>query len=264
MATLRNEQDLVLLTNEVSTSQSDQQKWIAGIESSLSLNKNFSTSKLTSKIVIRPMVNVETRGWNVSAVYTADYRKRLGRHINLSTSINTGTSQGSTPVFYILGGQKNDLLLNDYSRDFSDYKTPMLYENQFGVRGFSANYRNGNTYFVSTVEIDFNIVDMLLKRPIASEVFGNLAIHAFSDIGTSYYDNSIFSSANTLSKQTIPSAAGGIVATVYGLKNPIIGAVGTGISTKIYGYQLRLDYASGIEDQKIKSGVFHLGIGSEF
>ena len=210
------------------------------------------------------MVNLETRGWNISAVYTADYRKRLGRHINLSTSINTGTSQGSTPVFYILGGKKNDLLLDDYSRDFSNYKTPMLYENQFGVRGFSANYRNGNTYFVSTVEIDFNIVDMLLKRPIASEVFGNLAIHGFSDIGTSYYDNSIFSSANTLSKRFIPSAAGGIVATVYGLKNPVIGAVGTGISTKIYGYQLRLDYASGIEDQKIKSGVFHLGIGSKF
>ena len=264
MAILRNEQDIVLLTNELSTGQSDQKKWIAGMESSLSLNKNFSTSKLTSQIVVRPMVNLETRGWNISAVYTADYRKRLGRHMNLSTSINTGTSQGSTPVFYILGGKKNDLLLDDYSRDFSNYKTPMLYENQFGVRGFSANYRNGNTYFISAVEIDFNIVDMLLKRPIASEVFGNLAIHGFSDIGTSYYDNSIFSSANTLSKRGIPSAAGGIAATVYGLKNPIIGAVGTGISTKIYGYQLRLDYAYGIEDQKIKSGVFHLGIGSKF
>ncbi len=44
----------------------------------------------------------------------------------------------------------------------------------------------------------------------------------------------------------------------------VFGAVDTGISTKIYGYQLRLDYASGIEDQKIKSGVFHLGIGSKF
>jgi len=264
VATLRNEQDIVLLTNEISTTQNDRQKWIAGIESSLSLNKNFSTSVLTSQITLQPFVNLETFGWNVSAVYTADYKKGLGRNMSLTSSINAGTSQGVTPVFYILGGQKNDLLLNNYSRDFSDYKTPMLYDNQYGVRGFPANYRNGNTYFVSTLEINFNVVDMLLKRPIASEVFGNLAIHGFSDIGTAYYDNSIYSSANTLSKQIIPSAAGGVVAIVYGLKNPIIGSVGIGISTKIYGYHLRLDYASGIEDQKIRSGVFHLCIGSEF
>ena len=131
----------------------------------------------------------------------------------------------------------------------------------FGVRGFTSNYRNGNTYAINSTQLSFKAIDFLFKRPIASEFFSNMKFNAFLDMGTAFYGAGVYDEANTLSKRTVVSPAGGVVIEVNEVKNPLIMSFGPGISTRIYGYNVSLDYAIGYEDQKLKSPQIHLGLG---
>lgn len=261
---IRNEKNIRLFTDENSLQAQDAQKWLSGVTSSLHLAKEYTSSSWYASLHFQPLVNLETLSWNISSELESQYHKNIGKHITYTHYLNAATSQGTAPIFYILGGRINDLLLEDHSREFATFKEPMLYDNKFGIRGFTANYRNGNTFATSTLDLSINLVNMVFKRPIAAEALSNVAMHLFSDIGTSFYGNSIYNRANTLNRRIIPSSAGSIVSTVNGLKNPLIASFGVGTSTRVYGYRIRLDYALGIEDQKFKQGILHLGIGSKF
>ena len=88
-----------------------------------------------------------------------------------------------------------------------------------------------------------------------------MTFNAFVDMGTAFYGSGVYDKANTLSQRKVTSPAGGLVIMVNEVKNPYIVSFGPGVKTRIYGYNVSLDYALGYEDQKLRSPQFHLGLG---
>ena len=210
------------------------------------------------------MMNISNSLWNITSEMKVYYKKSFGTKWRLNTRFEGGTSQGKSLIFFMLGGSNSDLLLSNTERAFSGYKENLMFVNRYGVRGFTSNYRNGNTYFLNSTQLSLEVLELFLKRPIASEVFSNLDVHTFVDLGTSFYGKSIFDPSNVLNTRYISSSTGAIFTEVRAFKNPFIISSGIGIGTQIYGYKISIDYAFGFEDQSIQPPVIHLGLGVPF
>jgi len=257
-------QSIPLHVNNESRDLSITQKVIFANRSDLNYKNQFRNHNFNFLMRVAPSYILNGNAWNVSTSMDLKHSYKSKNGIATFNKLSIGTSQGQSPVFYMLGGYSNDILISDNNRAFSDYKNPMLYENKFGIRGFDANYRNGNSYFLYTSEVESELISYFFDRPIVSEVFSNLRIVSFVDMGLSFYDDGIFSPANVLNTSTIVSSTGAIVTTVQAFKHPFISSFGVGIKTQIYGYPIRLDYAIGIEDQALLSGKFHLGLAFRY
>ena len=254
-------QSIPLQINTESLDLSPTQKVIIASRSDLHYKNQFRSHNFNFLMRVAPSYMVKSNAWNLSTSIDLRHIYKSKNGIGTFNKLSMGTSQGQLPIFYMLGGYSNDILISNNNRPFSDYKNPMLYENKYGIRGFDANYRNGNSYFLYTSEIESELISYLFNRPIVSEVFSNLRIVSFVDMGLSFYGDGIFNPANVLNTSTRVSSTRAIVTTVQAFKHPFISSFGGGFKTQIYGYPIRLDYAIGIEDQALLSGKFHLRIG---
>jgi hypothetical protein len=164
----------------------------------------------------------------------------------------------------MLGGAAGDVLIKDENRSFSEYKQAALYTNLYGIRGFNANYRNGNTFCSMQTQFESKVLEYVLKRPITAEVFANLKGHVFIDVATAFYGSGIYDEANVLSTSKVESSTKALLIEINAYKNPIIASTGVGASTFIYGYKVSFDYAFGLEERKFKTPVLHLSLGHSF
>lgn len=258
----RYDNETPLLVSQEGISTSSQSKSVMQYSSSLGYNRALGKKSLQAEFLVQPALGVgANQGVNITIEVKARYIYSVNTNVKFTSTIDGGTSQGSSPIYYSLGGSAFDFNADLSTREYSDFKTPMLYSNKYGVRGFQVNYRNGNTFFNNSNSISYKIVESIMNRPVASEFFSNLYLGGFIDMGTSMYGNSIYDKANVLNRRTIFSSTRALEIEIQALKNPFIISTGLELGTRIYNYPIKLSYAYGYEDQKFKKPLIHLDLG---
>lgn len=260
----RNDRFDPLSLSEESYSVAPSNSWVASYLSSFNLGFETYKNKVLGKIEVGPRVDLEELTYAVDVNLSIAYHHKVSSYLEYDGLIRAGSSQGSAPVFYVIGGSSTDLLSEYTDRNYSEFKNPVLFQNIYGVRGFDVNHRNGNTFFNHNSQFSLSLVRLVFDRPIASEFFANLKLTGFLDLATAFYGKSIYDRSNVLSERTVESPTGAVRTEVRSFKNPFIFSNGFGLSTKAYGYVISLDRAWGFEDQKYQSPMWHLGLGLPF
>lgn len=160
-------------------------------------------------------------------------------------------SFGKTPLIYYLGGVDEV-----WGSDLFDRSTPIDFSQNYGfqalaanLRGFQQNIRNGNNFVLINTELRFPVFSYFINRPIQSEMIKNFQLIGFGDIGTAWTGNNPYADDNPLNNETLTN--GPITVTYENINDPIVGGVGFGLRSTIFGYFVRTDWAWGIENGEI-------------
>ncbi|MEQ9261638.1 MAG: hypothetical protein RLP14_00620 [Owenweeksia sp.] len=187
----------------------------------------------------------------------------IHRNLIWANRFASGVSFGPQKLIYILGGVDNS-----FSSSYEP-NTPIAQDNNYifqtlatNMRGSFQNIRNGDKFAVINSEIRWPILSYFFKRPIRSDFFKNLQIIAFGDVGTAWNGLTPYSEENVINSTTIPFGNGSIV--LDSQKEPIVGGIGGGLRTRLFGYFLRFDWAWGIEDGLVKPNIFYFSLGTDF
>lgn len=261
---LRYDQVRELYTNKEGIGLAPKGNWVFSIQSNLRNMAYHKNNYTIQNLNINPNLNLISKGWNLSLSYLIKNNSNISQTLLLKSKLKATTSQGTSPTFYLLGGMINDILSATSFPSVSDFYTPMMYDNIFGIRGFNANYRNGNTALIINNQLEFYFMKLGFKNTIHSSWLTNLNIHLFMDVGTAFYGNGIFASQNMLGKSIVSSSTGSVITQVNSYRNPTLYSFGGGFGTNLIGYSINLDYAIGVDDQRINQGVIHIGIGKHF
>lgn len=202
---------------------------------------------------------------NVAVVgFDCRHYTRIHRNFIWANRVAGSTSFGRNKLIYYMGGVDNWILPTFDSRTPIDFNQNYAYQTlATNMRGFSQNIRNGNSFVVLNSELRFPVFSYFLNRPINSEFIKDFQIIAFGDMGTAWtgwnpydWDNSLYTSHYT---------DGNLNISVTEPKEPIVGGVGLGLRTKLFGYFVRGDMAWGIEDGRIaKKPKFYLSFNLDF
>ncbi|MFY0645114.1 MAG: hypothetical protein JXR19_11665, partial [Bacteroidia bacterium] len=177
----------------------------------------------------QPYIMTNGSDWGLNLITEMRATKSVGRAWRFNSRFAAGTSLGNRPTFFILGGQRTDILNNTEERSFSSYKDAAYYQTVFSIRGFNSNYRNGNTYGVINAQMEWKTFAHFYKRPMFSELLDNFKLVFFGDIGTSLYGKSIYDKANALNTEVFDTPGSSFTVEVRNIRNPLIGSVGVGM-----------------------------------
>jgi hypothetical protein len=175
----------------------------------------------------------------------------------------TSTSFGNNRLIYYLGGVDNWLLPKFNTMINIDQTQNWTYQTlATNMRGFQQNIRNGNSFFVLNSELRMPVFRYFYDRPLRNNFLNHFQVIAFGDLGTAWTGPNPWSEENALYTQVIEQ--GPIKITVKRKVEPIVGGLGFGVRSSIFGYFIRADYAWGIEDASITKPVFYLSLGLDF
>jgi hypothetical protein len=229
-------------------------------EMAINLRRGFR-GKLFAEYFCTPDKN-----FNNMAVFGMDMRHyaKLHRTLVWANRFAASTSAGKNRLIYYMGGVDN-WIFPQFNRDINldtsvNYTFQTLATN---MRGFTQNIRNGTNFVVLNSELRFQIVQCLSKKPLRSEFLQSLQLILFGDVGTAWVGLHPYLENNALFISTIH--VGDITVTVKKQTEPIVGGFGGGVRFQLFGYFIRLDYAHGIENYKIKDkGVTYLSFNLDF
>ena len=195
-----------------------------------------------------------------------DYRHytRISRNFIWANRIAGSTSFGQQKLMYYMGGVDNWIFASfdqgkpvDYSQNYA-YQTLAT-----NMRGFQQNIRNGNNFIVLNSELRFPVFSYFTNRPINFKFIRDFQIIAFGDIGTAWTGWNPYSPSNSLYNTHITD--GNLNITVTEMKEPLVGGVGFGLRTTVFGYFIRGDVAWGIEEGHISNKPrFYLSFNLDF
>jgi hypothetical protein len=200
----------------------------------------------------------------------ARHYQRIHRDLIWANRLAGSSSFGTRKLLYYLGSVDNWLVLNntDPSPRF-DQSTTIANDGSYyfqaiatNMRGFKQNARNGNNFLVWNSELRWPIVRFFTDRPLKSEFFANLQVIGFADVGTAWNGPNPYSDENAFN--TIVVTNGSATVRYKNQNDPILGSLGWGLRTKIWGYFVRFDYAYGIENGKFITPRGHLSVGFDF
>ena len=187
---------------------------------------------------------------------------RIKRNFIWVNRLAGATSLGERKLLYYLGGVDNWVFRP--SPDFDQSITVDPSQN-FGfqtiatpMRGFIQNTRNGNSFLLYNTEFRLPIFTFFSSYPIKSDLLRHFQLVAFGDVGVAWTGPHPFSSENYFNTQIIYDKP--VVISVENLREPIIGGMGFGFRSKIWGYFVRLDFAWGIEDLEIQKPMPYLSL----
>ncbi|WP_070138244.1 TolB-like translocation protein [Crocinitomix algicola] len=175
---------------------------------------------------------------------------RIKRNFIWVNRLAGATSLGGRKLLYYMGAVDSWVLRPNTDFDnsiqvdpsqnyaFQTIATPM--------RGFIQNARNGNSFVVFNSELRLPIISYFSSYPIKSEFLRHFQIVGFTDVGTAWTGPHPFSPENYFNTQIINDKP--VTINVQNLREPIIGGLGFGLRSKIWGYFVRLDVAWGIEN----------------
>lgn len=193
--------------------------------------------------------------------------QRLHRQITWCNRIAGGTSLGTDRLLFYLGGVDN--WFNAKFNNEINIVKPEQYQFQTlatNMRGFSQNIRNGNNFIVFNSELRFPIVKYFIDRPLRSDFLNNLQVIGFTDLGAAWYGINPLSKENVENTNTYVqgSTLSPIIITVINEKSPLVGAIGWGLRTRLYGYFVRLDIGYGIDNLKKQKSVVNISFATDF
>lgn len=187
---------------------------------------------------------------------------RIKRNFIWVNRFATSTSLGGRKLLYYMGGVDNWVLRPDQDFDqsievdpsqnfaFQTIATPM--------RGFIQNARNGNSFALFNTEFRLPIISYFSPYPIKSDFLRHFQIVAFGDVGAAWTGPHPFHPENYFNTQIIDDKP--VTINVENLREPIIGGMGLGLRSKIWGYFVRLDLAWGIENLEIQKPLPYISL----
>ena len=119
----------------------------------------------------------------------------------------------------------------DYTQNYA-YQTLAT-----NMRGFQQNIRNGNNFVVLNSELRFPVFSYFMNRPINMKFIKDFQIVAFGDLGTAWTGWNPYDPSNSLYNTHIND--GNLNITVTEMKEPIVGGIGFGLRTTLFGYFIR-------------------------
>lgn len=194
--------------------------------------------------------------------FDARHYLRIKRNFIWMNRLAGATSLGSRKLLYYMGGVDNWVLRPDpsFNQDiavdpninwgFQTIATPM--------RGHLQNARNGNSFLIYNSEFRLPIISYFSTYPVKSDLLRHFQIIAFGDVGVAWTGPHPFSPENYFNTQIIDDTP--VTIKLENLREPIIGGVGFGLRSKIWGYFVRLDAAWGIEDLAFKKPLLYLSL----
>lgn len=179
---------------------------------------------------------------------------RIKRNFVWVNRLAGATSLGARKLLYYMGAVDSWILRPDADFDQSVDVDPTQ---NFGfqtiatpMRGFIQNARNGNSFALFNTEFRLPVFSFFSSYPIKSDFIRHFQIIAFGDVGTAWTGPHPFHPDNYFNTQEINYPP--VTIKVKNLREPIIGGMGLGLRSKIWGYFVRLDVAWGIENIEIQ------------
>lgn len=184
---------------------------------------------------------------------------RVHRDIIWVTRLAGSTSLGSRKVLFLLGGVDNWLFPKVNTETVVDFTQNFFYQSlAMPMRGFWYNTRNGNSFAVANTELRVPLFRYLLNKPIRSDFVQNFQIVGFGDLGTAWTGPDPYSEENAFNTQVINN--GPLTYTIKNQREPIVGAYGFGLRSRLLGYFVRADWAWGVDDGVVQDHVFHFSL----
>jgi hypothetical protein len=212
--------------------------------------------------------NTATRHINSDFSLSVKYYQPVYRRITWSNFLNINASAGKEKVLNILGGADYWIFGKyDLNNQFSNQQTYILRNYAGAIRGFRQNARNGNNSFCINSELRIPLSSLVSKWPTDRDWYRNLLLIPFVDLGSAWDGFNLFSEKNNYTTRIFDytaSANQNVAVSVKNLRQPVIASFGVGINTRILGYNLRFDIASGIEDGLVKKPLYLLSYGTSF
>ncbi len=192
---------------------------------------------------------------------------KIHRNIVWANRLAGSTSFGQRKLVYYMGAVDEWINFGDR---FNTEQNIAQDQNFFwqalatNMRGFTQNIRNGNTFVVLNSELRIPIFQYLIAKPLKSEFVKNFQIIGFGDVGTAWTGPDPWSDENAFNTREITQGSSDVVVRLNNKKDPLVGAIGWGLRTKLFGYYLRWDYGYGIEDGLFLKPMGHFSLGLDF
>ena len=189
---------------------------------------------------------------------------RIHRNFIWANRIAGSSSFGQNKLIYYMGGVDNWIFASFDNGTPIDYTQNYAYQTlATNLRGFQQNIRNGNNFVVVNSELRFPVFSYLLDRPINMQFIKNFQVVAFGDVGTAWTGWNPYDPNNSLF--TSHYHDGNLDISVTEMKEPIVGGIGVGLRTTLFGYFVRGDVAWGIEDGSFRrKPQFYLSFNLDF
>ncbi|MFN4246688.1 MAG: hypothetical protein ACK4EY_03140 [Flavipsychrobacter sp.] len=207
-------------------------------------------------------MNGKTGGFYGLGADVRNYTK-IYKNFIWATRVAFAHSGGDKRIMYQMGGVDNWI-----SPQVSQY-TPIRPQQDYAfiaqannMRGYKQNARNGNTYALINTEFRLPVLTTFMKRPIQSPLLKNLQLIAFADLGSAW--QGLLPTTEKLQNNTyLPSYGSNsqVNLVIVDDTGGICLGYGGGIRTSVFGYFMRLDAASNVDDGKL---LFHFSIGTDF
>ncbi len=186
---------------------------------------------------------------------------RIKRNFIWVNRLAGATSLGNKKLLYYMGAVDNWIFTPQFNYDigvdpsqnfgFQTTATPM--------RGFTQNIRNGNSFLLLNSELRIPIFTFFSSFPIKYDFIKHFQLVGFADIGTAWTGPNPLSPENYFNTQIINDIP--VTIKIENLREPIIGAVGFGVRSKIWGYFVKADYGWGIENFELQKPRLILSLG---
>jgi len=193
--------------------------------------------------------------------------QKIHRDLIWANRLAASTSFGNRKLVYYMGAVDNWIVAS--SRPRFDNDTEIATDQNYyfqtiatNMRGFIQNARNGNSFAVVNSELRFPVFKYFMNRPIKSDFVSNFQVIGFGDVGTAWTGRDPYSDNNSFN--TVEKVSGPLRITLKNQTDPLIGAFGGGLRSKIWGYFVRFDLAWGVEDGIIQDRTTHFSLGLDF
>jgi Tol biopolymer transport system component len=221
------------------------------------------------QIAYKPFKDAQGKFMNHNLItfgFDARHYQKVHRQITWCNRIAGGNSLGTERLIFYLGGVDN-WINPSFNTDINIVK-PDQYGFQTlatNMRGFKQNIRNGNNFLVYNSELRIPIVRYFVSTPFRSDFLNNLQVIGFTDLGMAWYGANPLSSLNTQNVNTFVKEGTGVTVTVINPKNPLVGGMGFGFRSRLFGYFVRLDLGWGIDNLEIsKDRVVGVSLATDF
>lgn len=198
-------------------------------------------------------------------VLGVDFRhyQKIHREIVLASRFAASTSMGHQRLLYYLGGVDNWLTPRFNSSFLPDPEQNYQFQTiATPLRGFEQNIRNGNTFALINTELRVPVVKYFSKNPVKSSFWENFMIIGLADIGASWTGVNPYTSDNAFNTKLIIGHNYQII--LKDQREPIVYGYGFGLRSKLFGYYIRFDWAWGVDDGEVLSGVRYLSLSLDF
>lgn len=193
---------------------------------------------------------------------------KLPRQMVWATRVSGATSIGPSKVVFFLGGVDEWLFPKFDQNNLVDPSQNYVYKALAApMRGFTQNVRNGNSYALLNTELRIPFFRFLFNRPFGNQFLQNFQVIGFADMGSAWEGFNPFDLNNAYQKNIVQTfdASGTVFSIdVRSMRNPLVYGYGVGFRTLFFGYFIRIDIASGIENGIRQPRRFYVSLGTDF